>query len=346
MNEVLLIGIIMTVAGIFVGIMGQRKNTQNAWLWALFPIAHGFHEFIEYFMDLYALSFMWERLELLMAILSSAALLAAAIEYNNIIPSPIGKMSGLGMFLASIYFIFIPSEEAIEEMEKIIFTIGNLKAEPFRFYFGTIMVFFAVIALGISLIMMNNQEKKQNVTSNQKIKVTTEVMTSTLVIFAFFEGFESSNPIFVTFRGIMLSFFILIPIFVVYTSQTGLENLIILDASGVILYQYDFRRQKLNLSDEIILSAGFLAAISGYSQEILHGGGTFTLRSNQLYFSLTKANKKIFTLESRSYNKNLERTFLALPEKIESLLEGRKGNQVENNPTINELLESHFQRFK
>ena len=53
MDEVLLIGIIMTIAGIVIGIFGRLRNTSNVWFWAIFPIAHGMHEFIEYFMDLY-----------------------------------------------------------------------------------------------------------------------------------------------------------------------------------------------------------------------------------------------------------------------------------------------------
>lgn len=335
----------MMITGIAVIIFGSVKHTQNAWLWATFPIAHGIHELLEFFILTFQLPFFWERVELSMAVLSAAALLAAVIEYNNTISSPIGKLTGLGTFITATYFIFTLTENGIEHDGTPMFMIGSIIAEPFRFFFGTFVILLAIVFLIISIVKTHYQEKRTKKRENIKYLWTSIIMVIVLLIFALVEGFDSTNSIFVSFRGITLSFFILIPIFVVLTSETGLQNLIILDESGVLLYQYDFIKKTVSLSNDVILSAGFLAAITSYSKEVLHGDNSFTLRSKQYYFSLIKSQGRIFTIQTRIYNRSLEKNFILLPKMIQKSLESLTQSKIEENTELNQRIAAHFEHF-
>jgi hypothetical protein len=71
MNPLLIIGTIMILTGIVVIYFGHKRSVPNAVLWAIFPIAHGLHEFADYALDEMAAPFFVERLELFFAIGSS-----------------------------------------------------------------------------------------------------------------------------------------------------------------------------------------------------------------------------------------------------------------------------------
>ena len=50
---VLIIGIIMTLSGVGVFILGYRRRVPNTLLWALVPFVHGLHEFGDYWIELW-----------------------------------------------------------------------------------------------------------------------------------------------------------------------------------------------------------------------------------------------------------------------------------------------------
>jgi len=90
-----------------------------------------------------------------------------------------------------------------------------------------------------------------------------------LVFFAIFEGFDSTNRLFIDLRGISLAIFIIVPILFVLTNKPGLQRLLIVSENGELIYGFDFGK-KLDLFsdgsesdlDNAVMTAGFLAAIT------------------------------------------------------------------------------------
>jgi hypothetical protein len=321
MNEVLiLIGIIMVIAGIFVYYMGNKRAVPNTFLWAAFPILHGLHEFMDYALQ-FKIPFFFERLEIFFAIAGSFVLLAAAIEYNGVVTRPIGKIGALIGLITISYFIFGLPEDILEAMDHFNFKLGFLSTTPFRYFQGFFMTILAMVAIVLTSLYLIVTSKNGRIAFDKKSVRITGISIVILSIYAFFEGFESEDPIFVTLRAISLSLFIVVPIFFILVNRIGLQKLLIIQEGGVPLLGYDFLSHNfISLQSSEILAAGFLSAISHFSNEFLKAGTSFSLRSKQIYFILAHIEGTIYTLQSLHTNKNLEKVFYDFANKINPFL--------------------------
>ncbi len=335
--SVLIIGIIMTLSGIVVFILGQKRGIRNSWLWASFPIFHGFHEFVDFLLENYTLPIFFERLELAFAFISSFALLAASIEFVGVISNPTGKVSaGVGLLSMGYVIFAIPAEE-LEALNEIVI----LSSDLFRFFFGFLLVMFAVLAIFGSYLYLVLSKKSDEITKS--ISQTSIISSILLIIFAIFEGFNSTSPIFIIFRAISLSLFVIIPAYIVLTSKLGLTRLLVMNKDGMLLYGYNFLRMKCLLcneegyeSDKELLMSSFLAALSGFTSELSEIDKTFNLESNNLYFVLTQRDDIIYVIQSRNYSKQLEVDFFSLTKKIHEEMKTVREYSEEKSKELNE----------
>lgn len=330
----LIIGIIMTLSGIGVFILGYLRRVPNTWLWASVPFVHGLHEFLDYWFDLWEnlpvpknVPFVVERFELLFAFASSFALLAAALEFNGVIARPNGKLSGLVGLSVIGFILFTLPADLVEDIHHVEFFSGIFITEPFRFFYGFILVFLSVIAILSTYLYLLRQSRKGTITLDKKTSRVTVLSIVLLLVYAFFEGFKPDIPAFVILRAVALGIFIIIPGYIVLTSNLGLQRFMVIDSSGILVYGYNFAKDVCIFCDddgiknldenEDILTAGFLAALTSYSGEVLNVGKTFSIRANRLYFVISSTEEKIFVLQSIDYDKNLERAFNHLQKHIE-----------------------------
>ncbi len=319
----LIIGIIMLISGITVAILGTKKKVPNTLLWALFPIFHAFHEFAEYALEELAAPFWVERVEIYVAAAGSLALIAAALEYNGFVQRPLGKITALLTAFVLGYYIFLLPEEIIEDVDHAEFSIGVMQSNPFRFLYGFILVWITVL---IFILNFYNQHliSKQKKLQFEKKKLQFAVLIIVLLaIHSFFEGFESQNDIFIFFRAVSLSLFIIIPILVIINTDFGLDSLLVIDQSGILLWGFDFKhRSSIDAImtgkgfDDALLKAGFLSAVSGFAGNVLKGEETFSIRSNNEYFLLSKVNKFLFALQTKTYTQDFKNSYTKLTQKL------------------------------
>ena len=320
MNEALiLIGIIMIVAGIFVFYFGYKRSVPNMYLWAAFPILHGLHEFADYFA--FQLPIIFERLEIFFAISGSFVLLAAALEYNGIIARPVGKFAALIGLVAVSYYIFGLSEEALEEIENSVFDFGILKTNPFRFFQGFFMTILAILAIVFTSLYLYIRSREGELSIDRRFYEINGASIILLSIYAFFEGFESEDPVFITLRAISLSLFIIVPIFFILVNKIGLQRLFIIQSSGVPIVGYKFPTNSFisigsSEGSDFILAAGFLSAISTFSGNVLKSSSTFSIRSKQLYFIITQVNGNLYALQTLHTNRALEKVFFEFGKRL------------------------------
>jgi hypothetical protein len=111
------------------------------------------------------------------------------------------------------------------------------------------------------------------------------------------------------------------PVFFILVNRIGLQKLLIIQEGGIPLLGYDFLSHNfISIQSSEILAAGFLSAISQFSDEFLKAGKSFSLRSKQLYFILAHIEGTIYTLQSLHTNKNLEKFFYDFANKINPYL--------------------------
>ena len=72
--------------------------------------------------------------------------------------------------------------------------------------------------------------------------------------------------------------------------------------------------------DKIILTAGFVAAITSFSKEIAQEENFYAIHSSGLYYAIIKIHDKIYTLQSMHHSKNLETQFLNICKKIDDVV--------------------------
>jgi hypothetical protein len=314
MSEVVLLtGIVMVLSGIVVYILGNRRVVPNAFLWALFPILHGFHEFAEYMLE-FQNNFTLERFEIFFAISGSFVLLAATLEYNGVLGKPLGIITAIIGIISVNYFIFILPENIIEDMEHIILDFGVLKTNPFRFLQGFVMTVIAICAIFFTSLFLHQKSKKGEIGVDSRLTKITIISIILLSIYAFFEGFTSENEIFITLRAISMAFFIVVPVFFIYANSFGLQKLLVIKEGGVPLMGYNFSLGQFfdfysEEGGDMVLAAGFVAAISAFSGEVLKGGKTLSIRSNRLYFVIAQIESNLYALQSLHVNKKLEKIF-------------------------------------
>jgi hypothetical protein len=136
------------------------------------------------------------------------------------------------------------------------------------------------------------------------------------VVFSIFEGFNSDNPIFIAFRAVSLSLFIIVPLIFIITNKPGLQRLLVISEAGELLYGFNFGTNGDLFSNAIekelndaIMTAGFLAALTSFSTQFGSGTNVFTIRSQGLYFTLLRSSQKLFALQAFHQSKALEKSF-------------------------------------
>ncbi len=314
MVMLLIIGTVMIASGFFLLYMGRKRNVPNFWLWAVFPIFHGLHEYAEYFVEEnFTTLFSLERIELLLAFTSTFILVAAAIEFNGFVSAPLGKTHALFGLAFITFFLFVVPDSIIQSTYAIRWQIFVLKTDFFRIFYGFILVIAAALIMLLSLIYRQLQAKHGTITLVPHIKQVTYISVILLLIFSIFEGFESENAVFLSLRGIsLLVFTVVVPSFVILSSKLGLQTLLVIDQSGNLIYAYDFPKEKniFEFSDtadnQAILMAGLLAALSSFSEEILKIKESFSIKSGDSYFTLVKENGMIFAINSLQHTSLLD----------------------------------------
>ena len=137
-EELILIGVIMIVSGILVFFFGRYRGVPNAFLWALFPIFHGLHEFADYFVEEFNSPYLVEQFGFIFSIAGSFSLLAATLEFNGAVPRSTGKIMGLIGLIVVSYFLLLP-QVLVENIEHTVVNIGVLSTNPIRFFQGIFM---------------------------------------------------------------------------------------------------------------------------------------------------------------------------------------------------------------
>lgn len=351
MNPLLVIGILMSITGIFVIYFGYKRSVPNAVLWAIFPIFHGLHEFADYMLDEMAAPFFVERLDLFFAIGSSLALVGAIFEFTGALSKPTGKILTVSTLIFSFYFVMILSEQSIEDISDIVIDFGLLQSEPFRFFYGFFLIIFSVVVLIITYFAQVANAKRKKITLDSNIKILTILASVLLIIFGIFEGFESTNPVFIEFRAISLALFIIIPLLFIIVSKPGLQKLLILNESGMLIYGFHFGKKKDMIRDssmkeeldQAIMASGFLSALTIYSSQISQGTNFFNIRSGGLYFTLTKVGNTLYALQSIAATKQLDAQLLQFINKISKNL---KSEDSLNADQIEEITKNVHLSFK
>jgi hypothetical protein len=345
--------------GTTIGILylGHKNGTPNTNLWALFPFIRGIHWLIEFVADYYEEILdiempIFDRLELFTAFTSSFVLLAACLEFNGVIRHPFGKLMAAIASITPICLIFILRDDTIEDIEDTIFFRGFIAtSDPPRFLYGFILPLISIIAIISTYIYYRHQVKKGKISSNPKMSRITLIIIVLILLFSIFEGFdyeeyEEYTTIFVGLRAITLSIFIIIPLFVIYTSDLGLQRFFVIEHSGLPLLIYNFKTKTV-LTDELsFLTSGFLTAIVGFSDELSKSkGGFLSIRSRYLYYSILKTERKLYAIQSILYNNKLENTFYSAAKQIDNLISELNKNLALDALKVKEILDNNFSIF-
>lgn len=352
MNEILiLVGVMMIVSDIIVYILGYKRGVPNTILWSIFPILHGFHEFTEFFIDNFNLISYTERFEIFFSISGSFILLAASLEYNGVLQRPIGKLSALVGLVTTSYFIFGLPDEIIEDLENTVLVVGILQTDLIRFLQGFFLTILAIIAILSTSLYLLRQSKRGITHPDHRLKQTTVVSILLLGLYSLFEGFTWEAGIFITLRAISLGLFIIVPMFFILINKIGLQSLIIIDKGGIPLMVYNFTSDdfiSFNTTEgqRILLASGFLAALTSFSGDILKAGSSMSIRTNKLFFIISKYKSKIYALQTININKNVQKSFDQLTKeaslKLEHIPDPNKADHAEIKPIITSLFSLYY----
>lgn len=327
------------VGGIGIYLLGRSRGVPNAILWGTFPILHGFHEYAEYLLDELDAPFIVERFELLFAIGSSVVLLMAITEYLGSIPRPYGKLTGLITFIPITYFLLVMEEEAIELLEHQTFQFGILSTGFFRFFYGTVLVLVSIIILIYSYFRLPDEAQ------NQRLMTITGISSGLLVIFALFEGFTSDNPLFITLRGVSAVLFLLVPGYILFTNDLGLQILLITSESGSYLTGFDFEKQKMVDDDEAILTGNFIAAISSFSKSEEEIGGVSDITTTQGRYIINQKEDYIISLLTRNTNQELENGLIKFAEQLDDLISQEGSEIIIPHKNFKDSIQMHFGQY-
>ena len=117
----LFLGSLFTFGSFFVYYYGRKKDTNNVLLWALFPLFHGLHEFIDYESEI-SNNILLIRIEVFLAIISSLVLLAVCIEFMGHEHGRYGKMTAFLLLVLFSYFLFVcTTKRSLFITKKLIF---------------------------------------------------------------------------------------------------------------------------------------------------------------------------------------------------------------------------------
>jgi len=346
-----------TAAGILY--LGHKKATPNTILWTLFPLIRGFHWLIEFFADYYEEILdiempILDRLEIFTAFCSSIVLLAACIEYNGIIRRHIGKIIVFLGFLIPLYLILTVDFKTLEEIEDIELIKGDIvSTELARFTYGFILPLLSIIAIILTFLYYYYQTTKDRLFYNPKILKTSLILVILIFLFSIFEGFDyfedqgDIEAIFEGLRAVTLSFFIILPLIIIISSDLGLQRFFIIEQSGLPIFIYNFQTKESAISEELsFLTSGFLTAIINFSDELsTRKGGFLSIRSRYLYYSILKTEGKLYAIQSILYNKNLENAFFSAAKQIDNLVSELNKNLALDAFQVKEVLDKNFSIF-
>ncbi len=306
--------------------LGYRRGLPNASLWAAFPFIQGLQWLIQFLWP--EGPFITERLELAMAFCASFVLLAAALEFNGIVPRPWGKLAALLSSITPLFLLFVLPENLVAGMEDAVLFEGFiLVSEPIRFLYGLVIPLLAALALLGTYILRNRQFKAGLLRHDPILARTTLILILLLVVFSCFMGFDyegggaTGELVFTALRSVALSFIIIMPLVVILSSDLGIETFLMIQDSGMPLFAYNFKSRTDVMDDKIILTAGFVAAITSFSAEVSQKADFYTIRSNRLYYAVVRLQDKIYTLQSMLHSKNLEMQFFDTCKRINELVE-------------------------
>lgn len=310
----LALGSIFLFGGFAIYFVGYTKGVNNSLIWALFPILHGIHEFIEFLLDTNLLPDFFERFELLFAITSSFVLLMACIEYLGVINSPNGKYIGLTGILSFIYILFFSSDITFNAIHNLTFDWGIVNTEFLRLFYGFILPLVCAIIIFITYLNLVDKNKKENISMSSNLTRSILLLIGGLLIFAFFEGFDS-NDIGILFRGISAIMLLLIPAIIIIYTRIGLSSLLIFNhTTGRPIFVYNFVKNEHSSDDKWIMTAGVLTAISSLSASETDIGSINQIKSEQGQYILTKQGKYTIAIQTRTSNKILEKNLIKFKE--------------------------------
>ncbi|MHA2232900.1 MAG: hypothetical protein ACXAB4_10445, partial [Candidatus Hodarchaeales archaeon] len=317
------------MAGIGVGgaigmiYLGHKRGLPNTSLWAAFPFIQGLQ---------WLLQFLWpdgpfitERLELALAFFASFVLLAAALEFNGIIPRPRGKLTAFLSSIMPLFLLFVLPESLLVSIEDVVLFEGFLLvSDPLRFLYGLLIPLMAALAILGTFFLRNRQINVGLLKHDPILTRTTLNLVLLLIVFSLFMGFDYEGgaigeTVFTALRSVALSFIIIMPLVVILSSDLGIETFLMIQDSGMPLFAYNFKSRTDVMDDKTILTAGFVAAITSFSGELSQETNFYTIRSNRLYYAIVRLQNKIYTMQSMLHSKNLESQFFDTCKQISEL---------------------------
>ncbi|MFX1395078.1 MAG: hypothetical protein ACFFAH_16110 [Promethearchaeota archaeon] len=351
----LIMAIIMFITAAGILYVGHKKGTPNLLLWAFFPLVRGIHQLIEFIADyneeiLDRELFFFDRFEIFSAFCSTFVLLAACLEFNETIRKPFGKLIVLIVAIIPLYLILTVSDATLNEFEdQLLFEGFILTSDPPRFLYGFILPLISATVIIGTYVYYRYQDKRGIISHNPKMKKITLIIVLLILSFSIFEGFdyEEHELIFTSFRAVTLSLFIIIPLFIIYTIDLGLQRFFIIDHSGLPLYIFNFQTNESALSEELsFLTSGFLTAIINFSDELsTKKSGFLSIRSQYLYYSILKTEKKLYALQSILFNKNLEETFFSSVKQIDDMISEMDKTMIKDSIQVKDILDKQFLPF-
>ncbi len=346
--------------GTSVGILylGHKKGTPNVILWALFILTRGLNWFIEFLADYYEEIYdieiiILDHLEIFMAFCSSFILLAACLEHNGMIKRHLGKIIVLLLSILPLCLILMIDHNTLEEFEDIPILRGDIiSTELARFLYGFILPLLSIVAIIGTYFYYYYETNKGKIFYNPKLLKVSLILVILIFIFSLFDGFdyyeeeEEIEIFFIGLRAITLSFFIIVPLIIVFTYDLGLQKFLIIEHSGIPLFAYSFETKSAT-SDEIsFLTSGFLSAILGFSEELSKKEADFlSIQSHYLYYVIAKTETKIYALQSISKNKYLENQFFHVAKEIENRIAEISKFSESDITQVKEILDKNFSAF-
>ncbi len=313
----LVMAILMFVSTIIIIHLGRKHRTPNTILWAILPLFRGLEWLIEVFADYSAeiLSieppFITDRLEIVFSFCVSIIILAACLEFNGLIYRPIGKIAAILVSVLPIVLIFVLSSSLVEEIESSTMFEGLLfTSDPFRFLTGFLIPVFVILILLFSHIYYEQQVKHDKIFKDESMRAKVIMISIIIFITAFAKGFdyEYNEILFVLLRGITMTLFVILPLFIILSTDFGLQIFLIIQNNGIPIFAYDFKTEKeVHFENKTSLVGGFLSAILSFSSKITDNLGKFlTIHSNNLYFFIKNTQTNIYSLQSVIFSKELE----------------------------------------
>ena len=354
-----IMSVVMFVCSVIILLFGHKRGTPNIILWALFPFVRGLHWLVEaiaeYYDEILDIDMIiMDQLELITAFCSSFILLAACLEHNGMIRRPIGKVAILIVAILPFYLLFTIDEDTLEDIEdEVLFKWGEVQTDIFRFLYGFILPLIAIIILIGLYFYYYTQAKEGQINLNPKVRRSTIILVILIFIFSIFDGFDYCEDtdleiIFIGLRGITLAFFVIIPLIVILSQDLGLQKFLIIEHSGLPIFQYDFMK-RAPISDEddtSFLTSGFLSAILGLTERLANKeSGFLSIQSSFLNYIVLKTSSKLYALQSILSNKELKNKFRSVADKIDGFTSDANKISKDELIQLQRILDTTFSTF-